>query len=125
MDDELYSGWNSIKVVGPKRIFERLAYRCLVPLKGVLFLELMRRLGQLGAVTASGQGVVSLPTLPCPPLLPSGGQAVKAALLVDEWPGGFSLPAAPLLSSPRLKHSRIPTVHGCEICLSLYLLRMS
>ena len=63
-----------------------LAYRCLVSFEGVLFLQLVRRLRQLGAVTASWQCVVTLPAFSCPlpPLLPPRGQAVKAALLVDD-----------------------------------------
>ena len=88
-----------------------------MPLEGVLFLQLVRRLRQLGAVTASGQSVVTLPTLPrpLPPLLPPGGQAVEAALLVDDWSrraaGGFSLSAAAVLPSTRLKHSGVPATN--------------
>ena len=99
--------WNSM------RDSEKITYRCLVSFERILFLQLIRRLRQLGTVATSWQSVVTLSSS-LTSLLRSRSQRVEAALLEDRWSrrtvGGLPFPAVRVLPSSCLENSRVPAV---------------
>ena len=99
--------WNSM------RDSEKITYRCLVSFERILFLQLIRRLRQLGTVATSWQSVVTLSSS-LTTLLWSRSQRVEAALFEDRWSrrtvGGFPFPAVHVLPSSCLENSRVPAV---------------
>ena len=113
----------NLRMVGCLRLFiwnsmrdsEKITYRCLVSFERILFLQLIRRLRQLGTVATSWQSVVTLSSS-LATLLRSRtrSQRVEAALLEDRWSrrtvGGLHFPAVHVLPSSCLENSRVPAV---------------
>ena len=79
----------------------------------ILFLQLIRRLRQLGTVATSWQSVVTLSSS-LTTFLRARSQRVEAALLEDRWSrrrvGGLPFPAVRVLPSSCLENSRVPAV---------------
>ena len=106
-------GWLGLLIWNLMRDSEEITYRCLVSFERILFLQLIRRLRQLGTVATSWQSVVALSS-PLTTFLRSRSQRVEAALLEDRWSrravGGFPFPAVHILPSSCLENSRVPAV---------------
>ena len=106
-------GWLRLFIWNSMRDSEKITYRCLVSFERILFLQLIRRLRQLGTVATSWQSVVTFSS-PLATFLCSRSQRVEAALLEDRWSrravGGLPFPAVRVLPSSCLENSRVPAV---------------